>query len=145
MHLLGGIVPLLVGLVFLIYSYQSSLGNFINPGAGLWPFIFSLIMVIASFILILRELNNSTEIHFSARFKNVLLGSISMVFFVWLLQLFGLLSSSFLMVLFWIKYLGQEPWKVSVLTTFGLSVGIYLLFVVFLKIPFPTPLIGGWF
>ena len=142
MQKLGSIVPLFLGIFFLCYSYQHTLGNMRSPAPGLWPFILSLVIVMASILLFIDKKNSVFE-PFTKNFKKVLLGIFSVALFIITMNFVGLLPSSIVFLLFWIKYLGEEPWKISVIVSVSLSITMYVLFVILLGIPFPETILGG--
>jgi putative tricarboxylic transport membrane protein len=133
---IGSIAPLLLGVVCLFYSYSLSLGRITNPGPGLWPFTVSAVIVVASLVLLITERSEDYE-RFTGKTWLVVAGALSTGVFIYLFQWFGFIVPAFLTLVFWLRYLGKESWKMG----FGLAALVtavfYVLFAILLGIPLP--------
>jgi putative tricarboxylic transport membrane protein len=133
---IGSIAPLLLGIACLFYSYSLSLGRITNPGPGLWPFTVSAVMVVASLVLLITERSEDYE-RFTGKTWLVVAGALSTGVFIYLFQWFGFIVPAFLTLVFWLRYLGKESWKMG----FGLAALVtavfYALFAILLGIPLP--------
>ena len=136
MYRIGSIAPLLLGIACLFYSYSLSLGRITNPGPGLWPFTVSAVIVVASLVLLITERSEDYE-RFTGKTWLVVAGALSTVVFIYLFQWFGFIVPAFLTLVFWLRYLGKESWKMG----FGLAALVtavfYVLFAILLGIPLP--------
>lgn len=136
MYRIGSIAPLLLGVVCLFYSYSLSLGRITNPGPGLWPFTVSAVIVVASLVLLITERSEDYE-RFTGKTWLVVAGALSTGVFIYLFQWFGFIVPAFLTLVFWLRYLGKESWKMG----FGLAALVtavfYVLFAILLGIPLP--------
>jgi putative tricarboxylic transport membrane protein len=133
---IGSIAPLLLGIACLFYSYSLSLGRITNPGPGLWPFTVSAVIVVASLVLLITERSEDYE-RFTGKTWLVVAGALSTGVFIYLFQWFGFIVPAFLTLVFWLRYLGKESWKMG----FGLAALVtavfYVLFAILLGIPLP--------
>jgi putative tricarboxylic transport membrane protein len=133
---IGSIAPLLLGIACLLYSYSLSLGRITNPGPGLWPFTVSAVIVVASLVLLITERSEDYE-RFTGKTWLVVAGALSTGVFIYLFQWFGFIVPAFLTLVFWLRYLGKESWKMG----FGLAALVtavfYVLFAILLGIPLP--------
>jgi putative tricarboxylic transport membrane protein len=133
---IGSIAPLLLGIACLFYSYSLSLGRITNPGPGLWPFTVSAVIVVASLVLLITERSEDYE-RFTGKTWLVVAGALSTGVFIYLFQWFGFIVPAFLTLVFWLRYLGKESWKMG----FGLAALVtavfYILFAILLGIPLP--------
>lgn len=136
MYRIGSIAPLLLGIACLLYSYSLSLGRITNPGPGLWPFTVSAVIVVASLVLLITERSEDYE-RFTGKTWLVVAGALSTGVFIYLFQWFGFIVPAFLTLVFWLRYLGKESWKMG----FGLAALVtavfYVLFAILLGIPLP--------
>jgi putative tricarboxylic transport membrane protein len=134
---IGSIAPLSLGVVCLLYSYSLSLGRITNPGPGLWPFVVSAVIVLASLVLLVTERDGSEYEGFTSRTWLVAAGVVSTGLFIYLFQWFGFIVPAFLTLVFWLRYLGKESWKLTLSIAVAVTVGFYLLFATLLGIPLP--------
>ncbi|MHC1761299.1 MAG: tripartite tricarboxylate transporter TctB family protein [Negativicutes bacterium] len=141
MNLLSGIVPLVIGFVMIYNSYELGLGRLTRPGAGLWPFILSAIMIVASIVVLIQNFRCDDREKFSSEAKNVLYGILSIIGYIFLFDTIGLVISSFFLLIIWIRFLGKEPWKLAFLVSTAVTSSLYLLFVAWLNIPLPESLL----
>ena len=112
MYRIGSIAPLLLGIACLFYSYSLSLG------------------------LLITERSEDYE-RFTGKTWLVVAGALSTGVFIYLFQWFGFIVPAFLTLVFWLRYLGKESWKMG----FGLAALVtavfYVLFAIILGIPLP--------
>jgi putative tricarboxylic transport membrane protein len=131
------LVPLVFGIVFAVLSSQLGLGTFRNPGAGMWPFISSLIIVVASALALISHRKDKDYEHFTAQALYVLAAVASMLLFIFLLDKIGIMLCCLLLLLFWLKVLGKSTWKSTIIAGAITLAIIYGVFVFALKLPFP--------
>lgn len=142
MYRLGSIVPLLLGVFGLCYSYfLLPLGRLTNPGPGLWPFIVSAFIVLASLILLVTDRDREDYERFTARTRYVGLGIVSIGLFIVLFKQIGFIIPGFLTLVFWLRFLGKESWRMTLIVSVLVTIGFYLLFVTLLGIPLPEDIL----
>lgn len=143
MHLLSGIVPLLMSAVFIFLSHQLALVQSNKPGPGLWPLILSVIIAAASILLLITDHKPDSHEKFSTKSKIVLYSVFSIIIFIYAFSKIGVVISSVLLLVFWLRIIGKESWRLTVLVSLSVTAFVYLLFVVWLRIPFPVPFYLG--
>lgn len=142
MYRFGAIVALAMGMLFMASAYQlfssgsASLGEFTQPGPGTWPLLVSGVMVASSVIVLLTERGEDVEA-FTGRIKLIGLGFASLALFVVLFPYLGFILPGFLTLAFWLRYLGGESWRMTLLLSVLLTAILYVLFVPLLGVPFP--------
>ena len=136
MYRIGSIAPLLLGIACLFYSYSLSLGRITNPGPGLWPFTVSAVIVVASLVLLITERSEDYE-RFTGKTWLVVAGALSTGVFIYLFQWFGFIVPAFLTLAFWLRFLGKESCKMTLIVAVVVTAGFYLLFATLLGIPLP--------
>ncbi|WP_020519127.1 tripartite tricarboxylate transporter TctB family protein [Catelliglobosispora koreensis] len=145
-RLIAMIVPLAVGASALVNAYLLGVGTLTAPGAGLWPAFASAAMVIGSIVLLVRwrMAPNDCE-RFDRRTLHIGLAVASLSVFVVVfggLDAFGWPGigfewSTFLLLAFWLRVLGQESWKTTVLVALGVTVALHLFFIELFQAPLP--------
>lgn len=137
MYRLGSVVPLLLGIFGMVYSYTLDLGEPAQPGPGFWPFIASSVVVGASIALLLTEHSSEQYERLTARTRFIGYGVASVVAFILLFQLLGFIIPALLLFAFWLRFLGGESWGMTVLLSVLFTAGFYILFDQLLGVPFP--------
>jgi putative tricarboxylic transport membrane protein len=133
----GALVTLAVGVTGAVLAYGYGLGTLRRPGAGLWPFVISTLIVALSLVLLVigRKLEDSER--FTRTSLLVLVGVASLVAFAALLPTIGFEIPALLLCALWLKVLGGESWRSTVLVSIGTVAAFYLLFLYGLRIPLP--------
>lgn len=148
MGLLGGLVPLVLGIVASIGAYELAIGQLNKPGPGLWPFVLSVLLVVCSLILLVKDVRKDSYEKFTGKAKLVIYTIVAIAIFIVVFQYIGMPVAVVALLLFQLRVVGAEKWKISLLVTVGMTVACYLLFAVWLKLPFPgliSLLEGGCF
>ena len=141
MRLIGSLVPLIIGIISMCFSYSLSLGQLMKPGPGLWPFLSAAVMVICSCILLVRNRDSQDIEEFTPRFRKIVYGMVSLVVFVVLFSVIGFSIPGFLLLCFWLRVLGNESWIVTLAVSLAITFCFYYLFAVLLRVPFPEDFI----
>jgi len=133
----GALVALAIGVTGAVLAYGYGLGTLRRPGAGLWPFTISIVIVVLAVILLIvgRKLEDSER--FTRVSLLVFVGGVSFVAFAALLPTIGFEVPSLLLCVVWLKFLGGESWRSTVLISVGTVAAFYLLFLYGLRIPLP--------
>ena len=134
-------MPLVVGTAVLVMSVQMGVGGPRDPGAGLWPMVTSLAIIICAIILLVTERDESDYEKYTRGAAKNLLGVLSLVLFVILLQNAGVEIATLLLSAFWLKYLGGESWRTTVVLSLAITAVAYLLFITLLGAPIPRLLV----
>ncbi len=136
LHWLGPLLPLLVGLYAMYEAYNLSLGELRNPGPGLWPFIVASVVVGTAAALLFIDHPDDYET-WTRGTLTIIGGLVSLGIFILLFKAIGFLVPAVLMLLLWLRLFAQEPWKWALPLAFGGALGLYLVFVTALGVPFP--------
>jgi putative tricarboxylic transport membrane protein len=136
-QVVGALVALLVGLGGAVLAYGYGLGSLHRPGPGLWPFIASI--VIAALALVLLAVGRGLDD--SEKFTRAsLLPAAGLVTFAGLgvlMPVIGFEIPSLLLCAVWLRFLGGESWRSTVLISIGTVAAFYFLFLYGLRIPLP--------
>ena len=136
-QVIGALVASAVGLTGAVLAYGYGLGTLKRPGAGLWPFTVSMLIVVLSLVLLVigRRLQDSEK--FTRASLLVLIGLATFVGIAVLLPIIGFEIPSLLLCVVWLKLLGGESWRSTAIVSLTTVVAFYLLFLYGLRIPLP--------
>lgn len=131
------LVVVALGAAALVGSLSLGAGSAGNPGSGTWPLIISLVTVVLGLALLLTARRASDAERFTSASWLVLMGVITMVVFVALISIIGFEIPAALLAFVWLRFLGHESWRSSIITSLGVVVAFYLIFVAALSVPIP--------
>ena len=136
-QVVGALVALAVGLTGAVLAYGYGLGTLQRPGAGLWPFTVSMLIVALSLLLLVigRRLQDSEK--FTRASLLVLVGLATFVGLGVLLPVIGFEIPSLLLCVVWLRFLGGESWRSTAIVSVATVAAFYLLFLYGLRIPLP--------
>lgn len=136
-QVVGTLVALAVGVTGAMLAYGYGLGTLRRPGAGLWPFVVSVVVVTLSLLLLVlgRRLEDSEK--FTRTSLLVLVGLVTFVGLGVLLPVIGFEIPAFLLCMIWLRFLGGESWRSTIMISLVTVIAFYLLFLEGLRIPLP--------
>ncbi|WP_081808977.1 tripartite tricarboxylate transporter TctB family protein [Mycobacterium sp. URHB0044] len=133
----GALVGLAIGLGGAVFAYGYGLGSLNKPGPGLWPFIVSVVIAALSAILLVvgRRLGDSEAFTRSSALP--VIGAITFVAFGLLLPVTGFEIPALALCVIWLRFLGGESWRNTLIISVLTTATFYLLFLYGLRIPLP--------
>lgn len=137
-------VPLGLGVFGMAGSAALSMGSLTLPGPGMWPFIVSACLAAVSIPLMFTRLGAAGLERFGTSGLYVVAGAVSVGIFVVAFQQAGMILPGFLLLLFWLRFLGNERWLTSVPTAVLVPIGLYVVFDVLLSVPLPEDIVILW-
>lgn len=138
----GTLGPALTGLLFLVLSLRLGLGSLTAPGPGLWPFIISLLIIILAGGLFIGQLRRPDGRHIDLiALRKPLIGLASTVVYALALGWLGYMTTTLLLLLFWIRFIGKRSWRTAVLVAIPAVALSYGLFGYWLGVPLPSGLL----
>jgi putative tricarboxylic transport membrane protein len=140
-RLAGGLVPLAFGVAALVLAWRMRMGEPRDPGPGMWPAIISVAIIALSVVLLVRERDERDYERFSRGAWFNLLGVASLVAYVLLFRLVGFEVATLVVTAVWLKLLGGESWRTTIVLSALLTASLYTLFVLVLDAPIPRLLI----
>jgi hypothetical protein len=139
----------LLGIFVMVNAYKVGLGNFINAGPGLMPFLLGICLFLVSMLLIgkfvfgVKEENGTPKGISPMRMdlKKISLVSLSLFAYALLLKTLGFLFLTSLLLLFLFRIAGSHKWRVVV---FASVITILITYFVFtsLGLRFPKGIFG---
>jgi hypothetical protein len=126
-----------LGAAALVGSLSLGAGSAGNPGSGTWPMILAVVLLVLGGGLAATARRSSDAERFSRSSWAVLAGLATMVAFVAVIGTIGFEIPAALLAFVWLRFLGGESWRTSAITSIGVVVAFYLVFVAALSVPIP--------
>jgi putative tricarboxylic transport membrane protein len=136
-QVVGALVALVVGIGGAVLSYGYGLGSLRQPGAGLWPFVVSIAITLMAVALLVvgRRLTDSEKFTRSSILPAV--GLVTFIVLALLMPVIGFEIPSLLLCVVWLRFLGGESWRSTIITSVATVAAFYFLFLYGLRIPLP--------
>lgn len=136
-QVVGSLVGLAVGVGGALLAFNYGLGSLREPGPGLWPFLVSVLIAVLSAVLLVvgRGLTDSEA--FTRKSVLPVVGAITFVAFGLLMPLTGFEIPALILCVIWLKFLGGESWRNTIVISVVTVAAFYLLFLYGLRIPLP--------
>jgi putative tricarboxylic transport membrane protein len=133
----AAVVTGLVGVAGVVGSLGLGLGRLTAPGPGLWPFVVSVVITTLSVVLALTGRHGTDTERFSRASVMTAVAVLTLVLLGVALPLIGFEIPSLLLTFVWLRFLGKESWRSSIVISVGTVFAFYVLFVLLLQIPLP--------
>jgi putative tricarboxylic transport membrane protein len=126
-----------IGVAGVIGSLRLGLGELTAPGPGLWPFAISALIAVLSGVLIVTGRHHTDTEKFSGASVMTAIAIATLVLMAVLMPVIGFEIPSLLLTFVWLRFLGKETWRSSIVVSIATVAAFYVLFVVLLQIPLP--------
>jgi hypothetical protein len=136
-NLLTALAVLAFAVAALFGALALGLGTPAEPRAGLWPLLISGTMTVLAVVLAVLARRTSDAEKFSRLSLLVLVGLATMLGFVAVVGTIGFEIPAAVLAFVWLRFLGHEGWRLSIITSIGVVVAFYLVFVAALGVPIP--------
>jgi len=133
----GALVGIAIGLGGAVLSWGYGLGALNEPGPGLWPFLVSVLIAGLSAVLLAVGRGLTDREAFTRSSVLPVAGALTFVAFGVLLPLIGFEIPALLLAVIWLKVLGGESWRNTVVISVVTVAAFYFLFLYGLRIPLP--------
>ncbi len=133
----SALVVAALGTAGLIGAVGMGLGTPADPQPGMWPFLISVVLVVLAAALALFGRKTLDAQKFSGSSLQVVAGLVTLVGFASLIGTIGFEIPALVLTLIWLRFLGKETWRMSILLSVVITVCFYLLFVLALNVPIP--------
>jgi putative tricarboxylic transport membrane protein len=136
-QVVGAAVALFIGIGGAVLAYGYGLGSLREPGPGLWPFIISVVIAVLSVALLVigRRLTDSER--FTRSSLQPVVGTVTFVVLALLMPMTGFEIPSVALCIVWLRFLGGETWRSTIVTSLVTTAVFYVLFLYGLRIPLP--------
>ena len=126
-----------IGVVAVIASLALGVGTAAEPDSGMWPLLLGGALVVLGAALLVRFRQPSDTERFTGSSWLVLAGLATMVFFVVVIEYIGFEIPATLLCFAWLRFLGRESWRLSIVGSVALVAVFYAIFVGALSVPIP--------
>ena len=140
-HRSGAVAVFVFGVLVVIGSVKMGLGGLASPGSGLWPFTAAMVTILCGVALLPTDTPGDYEA-WTSRSAKAIAGFTALAVFVLVMPFIGVIPAAFALLLLWLRCLAHEPWLLAMILAVIGSVGLYVLFGLFLAVPFPVGVIG---
>jgi hypothetical protein len=130
------VVVVLGGMAF-AGSLRLGVGSPSAPGPGTWPALVSAVLVVLGLVLATRLHHTHDAERFTRAGLLVLAAVASMVVFVAVIASIGFEIPTAALAFVWLRFLGRERWRTSIVISLGAAAVLYLLFVAALDVSIP--------
>lgn len=134
---LNSLFVVLLGVLFLVMSLQLPIGTFQSPGAGMWPLLISVVMILAALFLLFTEHDGEDYESLTKRSLISVLGFIWIGTFVVMFSTIGFTLASLIFSVVWLRFLARESWKFALIASAVFTIAFVLIFSVALGVPVP--------
>jgi putative tricarboxylic transport membrane protein len=133
----GALVGIAIGVGGAVLAYGYGLGSLHEPGPGLWPFVVSVLIAALSIVLLVvgRGLTDSEAFTRSSVLPVV--GVATFIAFGLLMPLTGFEIPALALCVIWLRFLGGESWRNTIVISVLTTAVFYFLFLYGLRIPLP--------
>jgi hypothetical protein len=136
-NLLVAAAVVALGVAAVVGSLALEVGSASSPEAGTWPLLISGAIVVLGLALVATARGTTDAERFTRTSWLVLAGLATMVVFVAVISVIGFEIPAALLAFVWLRFLGHESWRTSVVGSLAMVVAFYLIFVAALSVPIP--------
>jgi hypothetical protein len=136
-QIVSALVGIAIGVGGAVLAYGYGLGSLREPGPGLWPFLVSVVVAALSGILLAAGRGLTDSEAFTRSSLLPVAGIVSFVAFGVLMPLTGFEIPAVLLCAVWLRFLGGESWRNTIVISVLTTAAFYVLFLYGLRIPLP--------
>ncbi|MFI5506426.1 tripartite tricarboxylate transporter TctB family protein [Mycobacterium sp. NPDC051804] len=133
----GAVVGIAIGIGGAVLSAGYGLGSLREPGPGLWPFVVSVLIAAMSAVLVVVGRSLTDAEAFTRSSVLPIVGVITFIAFGVLMPVTGFEIPALALCVIWLKFLGGESWRNTVVISVVTVATFYFLFLYGLRIPLP--------
>lgn len=133
----SSLVVMGVGLGAVILSLAMGLGTPDKPQPGLWPFIISCVMAALGLFQLVAGRHNRDAEKFTRLSGAPLTGLVTLAAMVALMPLIGFELPALALCLIWMRFLGGETWRSTLVVSAAVVISFYAIFVLALQTSIP--------
>ena len=133
----AALVTLAVGVLGAVLAHGYGLGSLRRPGPGLWPMACATLVIALSLVLLLISRGWTDSERFT---RSSILPAVGLATFVglgFLIPVIGFEIPALGLCIVWLRFLGGESWRSTLVVSVGTVAAFYALFLHALRIPLP--------
>lgn len=136
-QIVGAAMGIVIGVGGAILSHGYGLGSLREPGPGMWPFVVSVLIAVLSVVLLVTGRGLTDSEAFTRSSVLPIVGVVTFAAFGLLMPLVGFEIPALALCVIWLKFLGGENWRNTVVISVVTVAAFYLLFLYGLRISLP--------
>jgi hypothetical protein len=133
----SSLVVIGVGIGAVVLSTIMGLGTPDKPQPGLWPFLISCVMVALGLFQLIAGRHNRDAEKFTRMSGAPLTGLVTLAAMVALMPLIGFELPALVLCIIWMRFLGGETWRSTVVVSASVVIAFYGIFVLALGTSIP--------
>ena len=133
----SSLVVIGVGIGAVVLSIIMGLGTPDKPQPGLWPFLISCVMVALGLFQLIAGRHNRDAEKFTRMSSAPLTGLVTLAAMVALMPLIGFELPALVLCIIWMRFLGGETWRSTVVVSASVVIAFYGIFVLALGTSIP--------
>lgn len=133
----SSLVVLAVGTGSAVLSVIMGLGTPATPQPGLWPFVISCVMVALGLFQLIAGRHNRDAEKFTRMSTAPLTGLVTLAAMVALMPLIGFELPALVLCVIWMRFLGGETWRSTLVVSASVVIAFYGIFVLALGTSVP--------
>jgi hypothetical protein len=133
----SSLVVLGVGAGAAVLAIMMGVGTPDKPQPGLWPFIISCVMVALGLFQLIAGRHNRDAEKFTRMSSAPLTGLVTLAAMVALMPLIGFELPALVLCIIWMRFLGGETWRSTLVVSASVVVAFYGIFVLALSTSIP--------
>lgn len=143
---LAPLLLLALGVAALVTARGMGLGELTAPGPGLWPAVVAALLTGTAAALLFLDPAEDYE-PWTAGTARIAAGLVGLALYVVLFVAIGFVIPTFLLLAAWLRFFGDESWRMALFLGVAGALVMHLVFVIALGVPFPAgpvdQLLGG--
>ena len=136
-NLIIAMVTAALAVAAIVGSLALGVGSPGEPGPGTWPLLIALALLVLSVVLASLARRTTDAERFTRASWPVLAGLATMILFVSFIGVIGFEIPAALLTFLWLRYLGGESWRLSIIISIAVVVAFYVIFVGALSVRIP--------
>ncbi|MDR2899781.1 MAG: tripartite tricarboxylate transporter TctB family protein [Clostridiales bacterium] len=143
----AGFALLALAVFFIINSIGMTVFDKYSPGPGLFPLLLGIILALLSTSLVLdgfstKKADKAHSFNNKRGMISAALLIVGLCVYAFLIPIVGYVISTFLLVVYVMKAVVNNPWKTALLTALTVSIMLFLIFSVALRVNLPKSPFG---
>jgi putative tricarboxylic transport membrane protein len=131
----AGLLAVAVGIAVAFGARDLGVGSLTDPGPGLWPLVVSAVLVITGAVVAARPGDDAEAIGRDA--WTVVVACVTLVAYTAVIRVVGFELPTIALLAMWMRVFGGEPWRTTVAVSVGVTVVVYLVFILALGVALP--------
>jgi hypothetical protein len=136
-NLVTAVVIAALGVAAIVGSLALGVGSPGQPGPGTWPLLMGVVLLVLSVVLAFLARRTTDAERFTRASWQVLAGLVTMILFVSAIGVIGFEIPAALLTFVWLRYLGGESWRLSIVISIAVVIAFYAIFVGALSVRIP--------